>query len=117
MIPIRFKRSRSTPTQSSQLSTTTRSSAKGKSQRSVVAYKKKYDIPRWGFPRRLYIAHKYVDLVSVSSTAGVVGSYFFKCNGMFDPNTTGTGHQPMYFDNCGAIYNHYTVVKLSLIHI
>jgi len=81
------------------------------SQRSLVNYKRRQDIPKWGFPRRLYIAHKYFETINITCTTGALTGIQISCNGMFDPNITGTGHQPMFFDNCGAIYDHYTVVK------
>jgi len=66
---------------------------------------------KWGFPLRLYIKHRYVENVGVTSTAGSVAAYRWRANGMYDPNHTGTGHQPMYFDVCATVYNHFTVIK------
>ncbi len=37
--------------------------------------------------------------------------YQFTCNGLFDPNFSGTGHQPAYFDQLTPIYDHYTVFR------
>lgn len=61
-----------------------------------------------GFPRKLRVRHKYVERISIPCVTGI-GAYLFSCNGMYDPNITGTGHQPMYFDQLAAIYDHYTV--------
>lgn len=66
---------------------------------------------KWGFPQRLYIKQRYVENVGVTSTTGSVAAYKWRANGMFDPNFTGTGHQPMYFDVCATVYNHFTVIK------
>jgi len=49
-----------------------------------------------------------------SSVAGVPTNYFFCANGMFDPNTTGTGHQPMGFDQMMLMYNQYTVLSSKI---
>lgn len=58
--------------------------------------------------------HRYDELISISSTTGIPGSYVFSTNGMYDPNVTGTGHQPMFFDNMSLVYNHYTVFKSKI---
>lgn len=63
-----------------------------------------------GFPKRLCLTQKYVAFPSITSTLGVLGSYRFSCNGLFDPDITSTGHQPLYFANLSAIYDHYTVI-------
>lgn len=91
-------------------SKTSRKSRRGKQQLSLVN-RPVPSLPRWGFPNQLRIKHRYVETIILSSATGAFNSYVWKCNGMFDPNTTGTGHQPMYFDNLSAIYDHYTVVK------
>lgn len=71
-------------------------------------------VPRFGFPLRLAMKHRYCDIVQVTSTAGAIDHYLFKCNAMFDPNQTGAGHQPLYFDELSAIYNHYTVLASNI---
>jgi len=65
-----------------------------------------------GFPKMLQMTHRYVESVRIAAPAsGTIGKYLFSCNGMYDPNRTGTGHQPMYFDQLSALYNHYTVTS------
>lgn len=64
-----------------------------------------------GFPKTVECTHLYHDNVPLlQSNTGAVGRYVFSCNGMYDPDYTGTGHQPYYFDQLSAIYNHYTVI-------
>jgi len=70
-----------------------------------------------GFPKKITITHRYQDQHALNTGAlGVTNSYYYSCNSMFDPNTTGAGHQPFYFDQLAAIYDHYTVIgsKLTL---
>lgn len=61
------------------------------------------------FPARTSRKLRYSTNFSLSSTAGAVVSQVFSANGMFDPDITGTGHQPMGFDQMMLSYNHYTV--------
>lgn len=42
--------------------------------------------------------------------AGVATAYYFSANGLYDPNITGTGHQPVGFDQMMAMFDHYTVI-------
>lgn len=61
-----------------------------------------------GFPRTLKFKHRYSDVVNISGTGNP--GYRFIANGLYDPNQSGTGHQPLYFDQLAAIYNHYCVI-------
>ena len=107
-----MKRSR---TQSSTQSVGTKYTRRSRSSSNAL---RRYRSPTYkatfnevGFPRQLTIRHKYCETVNITTSAGGLGSYVFNCNGMYDPNQTGTGHQPMYFDTCTGIYDHYTVIK------
>jgi len=63
-----------------------------------------------GFPQKLMVTHRYCDQITLTSTSGVMATYQWSCNGMYDPNATGGGHQPMLFDQLTTLYNHYQVV-------
>lgn len=55
---------------------------------------------------------KYVEEINIDGAiSGGITVHDFSANGLFDPNITGTGHQPMGFDQWKLIYNHYTVVS------
>lgn len=53
-------------------------------------------------------------LSETAPTSGNVINYFFSANGLFDPNITGTGHQPEAFDQLMLVYEQYTVVRSSI---
>lgn len=61
------------------------------------------------FPPRTYKTLRYHTNVSVASTSGAVASYVFRANDLFDPDFTGSGHQPMGFDQMMIFYNHFAV--------
>lgn len=42
--------------------------------------------------------------------AGAASQYVFSANGVYDPNITGTGHQPLGFDQLMPLYDHATVI-------
>jgi len=51
---------------------------------------------------------------SLTGTAGAYSQYVFSANGMFDPNITSTGHQPLGFDTMMLYYEQYTVVASKI---
>lgn len=57
---------------------------------------------------------RYADRGAATSVSGVVGSYVFTLSGLYDPNITGTGHQPMGFDEIMPFYEHYHVLRASV---
>jgi len=63
-----------------------------------------------GFPSRMTFTHRYVDNFTMVSTLGSLDYHVFRMNGMYDPDFTSTGHQPMFFDQLTPIYEHYTVI-------
>jgi len=53
---------------------------------------------------------RYVEGIEINASAGQIGYHYFRANSIFDPNYTGTGHQPLNFDMWSLLYNHYVVV-------
>lgn len=47
---------------------------------------------------------RYTTYYSLTSTSGVMALKVLSANGLFDPDITGTGHQPMSFDQMMAMY-------------
>jgi len=52
---------------------------------------------------------RYIDNVAFQSVAGAITRNVFSPQNCFDPNVTGPGHQPMYFDQLAAVFNKYKV--------
>lgn len=62
------------------------------------------------FPAQAIFRLRYCDEVSIAANGGAVGNYEWSCNGIYDPDVSGGGHQPLYRDTLAAQYNHYRVV-------
>ena len=57
---------------------------------------------------------KYVEAVVLQSVAGAVGRNVYSPQNMFDPNNTGTGHQPMFWDQFTPLYGKYKVHNANI---
>jgi len=79
-----------------------------------IAYPKSICDFGTSYPLRAMMKQVYTDTVILTSTLGVQSNYQFCLNSLFDPNITAAGHQPMYFDQMMAIYNHYTVIAAKM---
>jgi hypothetical protein len=66
--------------------------------------------PRFGFldPHK-YIPFRYNDIYNFTLTAGTATNQVMNLNSLFDPDRTGTGHQPYGYDQVAALYNRYRV--------
>lgn len=91
-------------------------------KQTPTTYKRRYPLykaptkisfGKQALPPQLTQTLKYVESVSITLTAGI-GSYRFLANSLYDPNSSGAGHQPMYFDQFGAMYDHYVVLKSKI---
>lgn len=73
------------------------------------------------FPVKLFKPLLYTEMIRLTTgAAGVFGAIQkFRLNSLFDPDETGTGHQPYGRDTMAAIYNRYKVhacnIKMTLI--
>lgn len=52
----------------------------------------------------------YVEHVTISTTLGARAFHAFSLNSAFDPNYTGTGHQPLGYDQMTPIFGKYCVI-------
>lgn len=68
-----------------------------------------------GFPKLFTMKHSYFVIPhTMTQTAGGPIVELYSCNGMYDPEVALGGHQPLYFDQMTAIYQHYTVIASKL---
>lgn len=65
------------------------------------------------FAQRYITKMKYCEAVNIASTGPQV--YRWNLNSVFDPNRSGTGHQPYGHDSLTPIYNRYRVISCSYV--
>jgi hypothetical protein len=71
------------------------------------------NLPLFGYRTRRIIP--YFANVTFNTGTSVANAYVFSGNGCFDPDVTGTGGQPMGFDQMMTFYNHYTVINAKIV--
>ncbi len=62
-------------------------------------------------PDQMYVKLRYVESISKS---GLNWSHVLTLNGLYDPNISGSGHQPMGFDQWISFYARYEVLGSSM---
>lgn len=102
---------RSTRTRS--LSASTVASTR-KRTRTVAKQPSKVKLGKQPFPKQLYNTVVYAERVTLTCDGSGRASFSFNANSLYDPNASGTGHQPLYFDQLTTIYDHYTVLKSTI---
>jgi hypothetical protein len=64
------------------------------------------------FPPRFTKRLTYSEVgIGLSAVTGTPNTYFYSANGIYDPNITGSGHQPLGFDEMMAMYEQFTVTS------
>lgn len=70
-------------------------------------------VPGFSVPR-YHCKLTYYDQLSLSTGAGSAGNYVYSANGLYDPDITSTGHQPMPFDQLMLSFEHYCVMGAKM---
>lgn len=65
-------------------------------------------------PGALRTVLTYSDRISISNTVGVFNIYTFAGNGLFDPNVSGVGQQPLGYDQLSTLYRQYRVLGSAI---
>lgn len=66
------------------------------------------------WPARLRCQLEYNETLNFASTAGALAGYTFGANCLFDPDISGTGHQPRGYDQISAMYFRYVVLGAKI---
>ena len=57
---------------------------------------------------------RYVDTISINPGSAAIASHVFRANSIFDPDSTGTGHQPLMRDEYALLYDNYRVISSKI---
>lgn len=61
-------------------------------------------------PKRMMVKMRYCDNLTLDPTTGAVAVHRYCANGVYDPDQSGVGHQPLGHDQWSQFYERYTVV-------
>ncbi len=61
-------------------------------------------------PQTLIRKLRYNDIFSLDAGVGTTATHKFRANDLFDPDFTGTGHQPTGFDQYMLMYDHFKII-------
>lgn len=67
----------------------------------------------YGFPSQITTTLRYCDIISLNAV-GIISKNVFRMNSLFDPDQSGVGHQPYFFDQISTQYNRYVVLGSKL---
>jgi len=70
-------------------------------------------IPTFGYRYRTSL--RYAEHIDFGVQNNAAQGYVFAANGMYDPNITGTGHQPKGFDQLMLFFQHYQVLGARIL--
>lgn len=65
-------------------------------------------------PQSVCVTLPYSEIVQITTIAGAANQYVWNGNNIFDPNNSGTGHQPFGYDQWCNFYERYSVYGSSI---
>lgn len=110
-MPKRIRDTSSTTERAIERSMVRRAKRKPKAKSQDSRY---WSLPLAGFPTSKIVRLRYVETVFMDASVIAPSVHAFSCNGMYDPNITGIGHQPRGFDQNMAFYDHYRVIMSKI---
>lgn len=106
-----------TPARSAPMAKRARSSVPTKKRQYKLRIPTSVYIGKQCWPKQLHNTLTYAENFSITMAGSfAANTYLFKCNGMYDPDVTSTGHQPAHFDKLASTYHHY-FVKASRMYL
>lgn len=67
-----------------------------------------------GLPMHQVAKLRYAEQISLDAAAGSLSSHVFTANDVYDPNYSGAGHQPRYFDQYMAMFSKFVVLGAKI---
>ena len=64
--------------------------------------------------RRLCMSMRYTELLQLADAVTGLAYNVYNANGIWDPNFSATGHQPMGYDQWSTLYKTYRVKKCTI---
>jgi len=64
--------------------------------------------PGQGLPNQIICKFRYAEEINIDATT--ISAYVFRANSLYDPNYTGTGHQPAPYDQMKLFYKKFKVI-------
>lgn len=88
----------------------TKKTKKGYGLMTVASYSNFENISRTFLDPHKYVTLRYTETFNFTLASTVGTQQLFRLNSIFDPNSTGVGHQPYGYDQLSALYNRYRVL-------
>lgn len=73
-----------------------------------------YRTPIWPVSKLIKDQLYYTWGNTLTGIGGVTATHMFSANGVYDPDISGTGHQPIGFDQLMLAYEHYSVIRSKI---
>jgi len=64
------------------------------------------------FEERKMLYYEYQ--IPLTGTSGALDTHYFRANSVYDPDVTGTGHQPVGFDQAMLLFEQFVVFKATI---
>ena len=65
-------------------------------------------------PSSQKVTLRYSQKFTISASLAQAGTYVFRANSMYDPDLSGSGHQPRGFDQLMSMYDHFQVIGAKI---